>query len=138
MAPDRIKNLRSIGCPLDKSLFAYNTSHYDIQRGVVGCGSSINNDDVGVARAATDMLPLERMGPNCITEQWFQKVADRLVKCYSMYGIWHVTYTENPLLYRYVSKCTFNSNSDNARSNNKKYAQRCKSWRTKTRIVILF
>jgi hypothetical protein len=135
MAPGRIEKLRSIGCPLDKWFFACNTAHCDIQRGVVGRGSSINSDDI--VRAATDTQPMERMGPACNTEQRFQKVVDQLVKWHSMHGTWHVTETENPLLYRYVLKFTFNSNSDNATSNTTKYAQRCKSWRTPARIAKL-
>jgi hypothetical protein len=135
MAPGRIEKLRSIGCPLDKWFFACNIAHSDIQRGVVGRGRSINSDDGGVVRAATDTRHLERMGPDCNTEQRFQKVVDQLVNWHSMYGTSHVTHTENPLLYRYVLKFTFNSNSDNATSNNKKYAQRCKSWRTPARAL---
>jgi hypothetical protein len=139
MESNRIEKLRSIGCPLDKWFFASNTAQYDIQRDLVGRGSSIESDAVGVARAAThnNTRPLEQLGSNSTTEQNFQKVVDQLVKWHSMYGTWHVKQTENPLLYRYVLKFTFDSNAYNSTRKNAMYVQRCKAWRTPARIARL-
>jgi hypothetical protein len=59
---------------------------------------------------------------------------EQLVQWHSTYGTWHVTHTENPLLYRYVLKFTFDSSCE---FSSKKYGQRCKAWRTPARIAKL-